>query len=196
VKTSRSVARALVLAVLLAVTCGVGLRAESRSIDTERSQLTVYVYKSGVFSAFADNHVIRAPIAVGSLANEPPLSVSLTVHAAELRVLDPNLAPARRAEVQARMVGPEVLDASRYPEIEFASTAVEAREAGELRITGRLTLHGQTRPVVVVVAARDGVYRGSVMIKQRDFGIQPVAVAGGAVKVKDELKIEFAIVPR
>jgi len=37
-------------------------------------------------------------------------------------------------------------------------------------------------------------YRGEVAIKQRDFGIEPIRVAGGAVKVKDELKVRFEIV--
>jgi hypothetical protein len=30
-------------------------------------------------------------------------------------------------------------------------------------------------------------------LKQTDFGIQPVSVAGGTIKVKDELEIEFTI---
>jgi hypothetical protein len=30
-------------------------------------------------------------------------------------------------------------------------------------------------------------------LKQRDFGITPVSVAGGTVKVKDQVKIEFDI---
>ena len=39
--------------------------AASQPIDTERSTLTVRVYKSGVFSAFAHDHEIRAPIEEG-----------------------------------------------------------------------------------------------------------------------------------
>jgi hypothetical protein len=32
-----------------------------------------------------------------------------------------------------------------------------------------------------------------VTLKQTDFGITPVTVVGGTVKVKDEVKIEFEI---
>ena len=46
------------------------LAAETHQIDTERSKLTVHVYKSGLFSAFADNHIIQAPIASGSLSDK------------------------------------------------------------------------------------------------------------------------------
>jgi hypothetical protein len=36
-------------------------------------------------------------------------------------------------------------------------------------------------------------YRGSATLRQTDFGIKPLTVAGGTVKVKDEVKIEFEI---
>ena len=47
---------------------------------------------------------------------------------------------------------------------------------------------------VFSVARKDGRYRGTVVVKQRDFEIQPISIAGGAVKVKDEVKVEFDIV--
>jgi hypothetical protein len=81
--------------------------AEQRPIDARRSTLTVFVYKSGLFSAFADDHVIQAPIASGSISFDAPLAVEVVVRSANLTVLDPNLAADKRAEVQARMLGPE-----------------------------------------------------------------------------------------
>jgi hypothetical protein len=33
-------------------------------------------------------------------------------------------------------------------------------------------------------------------LRQTDYGIAPISVAGGTVKVKDELKIDFDIVTR
>jgi polyisoprenoid-binding protein YceI len=61
-------------------------------------------------------------------------------------------------------------------------------------VTGRLSLHGETRQTRFSVARQDGRYRGTVVVKQRDFGIQPISIAGGTVKVKDELKVDFDIV--
>jgi len=165
----------------------------ARSIDAERSTLTVFVYKSGLFSAFADNHVVRAPIARGSVSDSAPLHVDLLVRAAELKVLDPELGADKRAEVQTRMVGPMVLDVARFPEITFASTRVEPAGADRWTVTGRLTIHGQTRDIMFPVTRKDGKYRGDVPIRQRDFGIEPIKVAGGTVRVKDELKIQFEI---
>jgi polyisoprenoid-binding protein YceI len=188
---STRVAVHLAAALLTAATAA---RAEPRPIDTERSTLTVLVYKSGLFSAFADDHMIRAPIASGSISDEAPLAVSIEVKSASLKVLDPKLAEDKRAEVQTRMLGPEVLDTDRHPDITFKST--EIAPAGESRwtVTGELAIHGKSRPAKFSVERRDGRYRGTVTLKQRDFGIEPISIAGGTVKVKDEVKVEFDIV--
>jgi len=169
------------------------LHAETRPLDLERSTLTLFVFKSGLFSAFADNHTIRAPLAKGTISADPPLSVETTVRSADLRVLDPDLSASKRAEVQARMLGPEVLDTQKYSEISFASTHIEPSGQDRWRVAGQLTIHGQTKPVTFGAMREKDVYRGSFTIKQRDFGITPITVAGGTVKVKDELRIEFAI---
>ncbi len=182
------------VAALVGISAAARAEAETRPIDTEHSTLTVFVYKSGLFSAFADNHVISAPIASGSIAEGAPLGIELVVRSANLRVLDPNLSPERRAEVQARMLGAEVLDVTRFSDITFASTAIDPAGADRWKVAGRLTIHGQTRVITFSVVQLNGKYRGEVLIKQRDFGIEPIKVAGGTVKVKDELKIQFEIV--
>lgn len=178
--------------VTIAATAGFG--ADERPIDAQRSTLTVRVYKSGLFSAFADNHVIRAPIASGSITLDGALAVQIGVQSAALTVLDPDASASTRAEVQARMLGPEVLDSGTYPDIRFASTAVAAVNADRWSVTGNLTLHGQTRSMTFAVTRQDGRFRGSVPLKQTDFGIRPIRIMGGTVNVKDELKVEFDIV--
>ena len=167
---------------------------ETRPIDVERSTLTVFAYKAGLFSAFADDHVIRAPIATGSVSTDTPPGVQVSVRSADLKVLDPRLAGGKRAEVQARMLGPEVLDSAKYPEIVFTSTAIQSAGTDRWTVTGRLTIHGVTRLTTFPVAQQDGRYRGTAVLKQRDFGIEPISIVGGTVKVKDELKVEFDIV--
>lgn len=167
--------------------------AQQHAIDVERSTLTVLVYKAGLFSAFADNHVIRAPIAGGSISTDNPAAVELRVRAATLTVLDPGLSADKRADVQARMLGPEVLDSAKYPEITFLSTSIESAGADRWTVRGRLTIHGTTQSITFPVSRQDGRYRGRVALKQRDFGIQPISIMGGTVKVKDEVVVEFDI---
>jgi YceI-like domain len=179
---------------LATVAATAALRAESRPIDPERSMLTVSVYKSGLFSALADDHIIQAPITGGSISADPPLAVEVSVRSANLKVLDPKLAADKRSEVQSRMLGPDVLDSEKYPDITFTSTAIEAAGPDRWTVTGRLSIRGKTRPTTFSVARQDGRYRGTVVVKQRDFEIQPISIAGGVVKVKDEVKVEFDIV--
>jgi polyisoprenoid-binding protein YceI len=91
------------------------------------------------------------------------------------------------------MQGPEVLDVGRFPEIHFQSTGAESRGTDRWVIQGNLDLHGQTHPISFEVTLKDGLYEGTAVLKQSEFGITPVRVAGGTVKVKDEIKVKFSI---
>jgi polyisoprenoid-binding protein YceI len=166
--------------------------AQTRPIDTTHSVITVHVYKSGLFSAFADNHEIRAPISSG-VVDAAGQRGELVVDSRKLVVLDPDLSQEKRQQVQERMLGPEVLDANRFHEIRFQANNIKEETAGRFLVSGTLSLHGKTRPISLHIVRSNGDYRGDAMLKQRDFGITPVTVAGGTVKVKDELKIEFDI---
>jgi hypothetical protein len=170
-----------------------GPAADRRSIAIGQSHVLIRVYKAGLFSAFAHNHQIEAPIAAGSVELSEPRSVSLRFESDRLKVLDPEVSPATRADIQRTMLGPKVLDAVRYAEIRFQSRRVEETGADRWRVEGELTLHGKTRPVTMEVVEAGGVYRGAAKLRQSDFGIQPIRIAGGTVRVKDELRIEFAI---
>lgn len=192
-KLAESAACALALG-LLSGLCAPSLHSQNREIDASRSSLKVRVFKSGLFSVFGHNHEIEAPLDFGAVRLSTSPRVQLRFDARKLRVLDPELPADQRAEVQKTMQGPEVLDASRFPEISFQSTAVQSVATDRWKVKGDLTLHGQTQSVVVDVALREGHYRGSAAFKQRSFGIKPVSIAGGTVKVKDEVKVEFDIV--
>lgn len=187
-------AASLAAAFLLAsVFPGRAASAPERVIDLERSIVRVRVGKTGPLSLFAHEHLVAAPLGEAVLRLEPALQVDLRFEAKALRVLDADLSPADRSAVQRVMEGPEVLNADRYPEIRFRSTAVEPHGAGRWSVAGELTLHGQTRPLRADVALRDGRYRGSASFRQSDFAITPVRFAAGAVRVRDEVGVEFAI---
>jgi polyisoprenoid-binding protein YceI len=166
--------------------------AQPRAIDTGKSVMTVRVYKAGLLSALGHNHEIAAPIAGGSV-DTTARQIELHTHARTLRVRDPGVSDKDRAEIQSTMLGPEVLDAERYPEIVFRSTGAEPLSAGSWRVSGNLTLHGQTRTVAVEVREEGAHYVGTSRFKQTEFGIKPVKVAGGTIQVKDEIRIEFNI---
>jgi len=170
------------------------LCAQSQAIDVNKSTLTIRVSKSGVFAAFAHDHEIQAPIEEGSIDSAKP-SVQLRVASGKMQVLDPEISADKRAEIQHTMQSSSVLDVEHFPEISYQSTSVTSKGEGRWEVHGTLSLHGKKEPVVVAVSAEEGHYRGSASLKQTAFGIEPIRIAGGTVKVKDEVKIEFDIVP-
>ena len=170
--------RSALLAVAICLS-GSPLSAETRPINADQSTLTVFVYKSGLFSAFADNHTVKAPVATGSISDEAPLSVELTVHSSALRVLDPDLSADKRADVQARMLSADVLDTARFPEITTTGGAL-----------GDVVLDGE------IVALRDGKLDFAALTTSptRRSAAGDNRPTEQAVKVKDELKVQFDIV--
>jgi len=179
--------------------------AQSKAIDVNQSALKIRVFKSGAFSGFAHDHEIQAPIAEGRIeegkteegktGEAKNQSVQLRVDSRKLRVLDPELSSDKRAEIQQTMQSAKVLDVEKFPEIAYQSTGVTAMGNARWQVRGTLSLHGTNQPVVVEVWLQDGHYRGSASFRQTTFGITPITIAGGAIKVKDEIKIEFDIVP-
>ena len=166
---------------------------EARLIDTAHSTMTVHVYKTGILAGLAHNHEIEGPIAWGEVKDFNTSSVGLRVDSTTLRVLDPEASDAMRAKIQATMQSAEVLDVSHFPEIHFQSTDVQPNGTNHWMVHGNLDLHGQTHPISFEVELKDGLFQGTAVLKQTGFGITPVKVAGGTVKVKDEVKVTFSI---
>ena len=186
---SSLVLRASYLWVVLAA---VPVFPQARPLDTARSSITIRVGRTGVFSFAGDNHLVRAPLASGSV-NEAGKHIEFKVQSKSLRVEDPGTAADKKAQIQQRMLSPDVLDSEHFPVIQFRSTSISGAPA-DLRAAGDLTLRGQTRPIEAKVQQiAKGHWRGAASLKQSAFGIKPISIAGGTVKVKDELKLEFEI---
>jgi polyisoprenoid-binding protein YceI len=175
-------------------------------LDAARSKILVEVGKTGVLSfAAGHSHKVEAPLH-GTLSIDPehPESAvaAFEVRSSDLTVLQDGEPPQDVPKVQETMASERVLDVRRYPTVSFQSRAVQVRwrhgDALELSVTGDLTLHGTTRTVVVPVRANLGedaiTARGTFAVKQSEYGMKPVNVAGGVVAVKDELKIDITIV--
>src|SRR3954467_13408686 len=58
--------------------------SQTSAIDKARSKVTVRVYKSGLFSAFAHDHTISAPISSGEL-DPTARRVQVSFHAADMK---------------------------------------------------------------------------------------------------------------
>jgi polyisoprenoid-binding protein YceI len=178
-------------AVVMILFCALGATAQQHDVDTQKSTLTIHVGKTGAFSGFGHEHEVRAPIHSGTADTGPHAAVEIHVNARDLRVLDKDASDKERADVQATMLGPDVLDSDQHREIIFKSTAAESTGEGRWRLRGNLTLHGQTHPVTVQVTLKDGHFTGEAAVKQTEFGIKPPGKAG--VRAKDEVTIQFDV---
>jgi len=180
----------------------------SYSIDSQQSKLEIHVGKQGAFSAFGHDHLVAAKQVSGDANFDAQKldqsSVRLKIPTKSITVIDPGESEKDRKAVQATMEGEKVLDVAKFPEITFISTSVSAAkkipEGWELTLAGKLNLHGVEKPVTfplrVTANANELHGKGELSVLQTDYGITPVKVGGGTVKVKDELKITFNIVAR
>jgi polyisoprenoid-binding protein YceI len=72
----------------------------------------------------------------------------------------------------------------------FASTRVIPSGA----IEGTVTLNGKTQPArLQLTDSGSGRYRGSAILAQTGFGIKPYTGFFGALKLKDEVVVEFEV---
>ena len=99
---------------------------------------------------------------------------------------------------------PAFLDVAKYPTITFKSTKVEPDGADKWKVTGDLTLHGVTKPVVIEVQntapikdpygkTRAGA-SASTTINRKDFGVsfnQPMETGG--MLIGDDVAITIEV---
>ena len=165
--------------------------AQDKIIDVEHSAITIHVGKAGLFSGAGHEHWVNAPISSGTFSDADPLHVEFKVDAAKMAVKpDPKVDAATQAQIQKDMQD-ITLESAKYPEIAFRSSHIEKQAEGQWKVEGSLTLHGVRKPVTVTVQRSGEMYASHTVIKQTDFGIKPITVGGGLIKVKNEIELEF-----
>jgi polyisoprenoid-binding protein YceI len=186
--------------------------AATLHINPAGTRLAVRLYREGVGSVLAHDHIVEATEVGGSVeydAARPEASaIVVEVRTASLRVDEPtarrrlgvegDLSDGQRADVDKAMRAPDQLDVARYPTIRFVSTRVVAEGNGRLRVTGRLTLRGVTRDVTfpATVALETGALRGSATLTflQSSFGYRPYSALLGAIRNRDEVTLHVDLV--
>jgi polyisoprenoid-binding protein YceI len=170
--------------------------AEDAAIDVQRSTITVHVGKSGILSAAAHDHWVSAPISSGIIAETPAQRVEFTVETARMTVKpDPKIDAKTQATIQKDMEE-MTLETKKFPEITFRSSRIEKLADGQWKVEGDLSLHGVTKPISLTVKRTGDSYTSRTILKQTDFGIKPISIGGGTIKVKNEVGIDFQIYPR
>jgi polyisoprenoid-binding protein YceI len=118
--------------------------------------------------------------------------------------IDASSVDTRVEKRDMHLKSPDFLDVAKYPTITFKSTKVEAAGPNKFKVTGDLTLHGVTKPVVLEVESSGapinvmGKMRAgasaTTQIKRSDFGLTwNKALEAGGVMVGDEVAISIDV---
>jgi polyisoprenoid-binding protein YceI len=176
-------------------------------LDSAASRFTVHAFADGLLSVFGHDPVIgvkdfqgEASFVPGTFENA---SLKLIINANSLVVVN-DVKEKDRQEIE-RTMRDEVLETGKYPEITFQSNNVTFTRTGEgryrARVIGELMLHGVTQNNIwlngEVTITNDGLRaKGDCALKQTDYKIKLVSVAGGTLKIKNEVKCSFDLVAR
>jgi polyisoprenoid-binding protein YceI len=172
------------------------LMAQERAVDGQRSTITVHVGKSGLLSAAAHDHTIHAPISSGTIRESTAPHIEFTIETAKMTVKpDPKIDANDQATIQTHMEE-MTLETKQFPEITFRSSHIQKLAEGQWKVDGDLSLHGVAKAVSLTVRQMGESYTTHTVLKQTDFGIKPISIGGGMIKVKNEVEIDFQIFAR
>lgn len=176
-------------------------------IEPERSEVVILAYRGGSLRRFGHDHAIASRDVKGYVL----LPAAIVSAQADLYVPVESLQvdePAKRAQAgfdtqpsqqdidgTRRNMMDKVLEATRYPFVALRVTP-QAGELPRVTLQAEVTLHGTTRTLPITVRIDTGggdtlEASGRFALNQTDFGIVPLALLAGAVRVEDRIDIEF-----
>nr|WP_260860212.1 YceI family protein [Streptomyces cupreus] len=125
-------------------------------------------------------------------------SVTVTVEAGSLSVREGKgglkpLSDADKGEIKRTLESEALLHTAEYPTVTFRSTGITGTPE-DFEITGDLTIRGRTQSVTVHGGSDgDGTVCGWATVTQSAFGIKPYTAFMGALKLADDVRIEYAV---
>ena len=174
-------------------------------IDARRSRFTVQTFAAGILSAMGHNPTIGIRTFSGEAEFNPDTPEAngfrLTIQSSSLSVQD-DISDKDRREIE-RVMKVDALEIEKYPEIRYETTspiAINKIDSSLFSATlnGSLTFRGVSRveliPVRIMSMGEMLRASGEFTLRQSNYQIKPVSVAGGALKLKDELKFSFEMV--
>lgn len=176
------------------------------AIDTRASQFSVQAFASGLIAAVAHSPKIAIRDWSGEARFIPSTlqdaGLQVRLKASSLEVLD-ELREQDRRELH-RVMNNDVLETARFPEVRFDSSSVVAEKLRpdlyRVNMVGLLSLHGVTNTHSFFAQVAMGVDTlrayGEFTLLQTDYGIRVASIAGGTLKLQDELKFSFYVVAR
>jgi polyisoprenoid-binding protein YceI len=174
-------------------------------LDAGASQLTVQAFAEGL-AGIADH---RPQFSVREFSAELEFdpdeleggALRLVAKAGSLEIMDEVSQKDRKA---IEGIISEVLNPQLYPKVVFRSSRVVCSRVDVSRyraeVLGMVNLHGEEneQAIQAQLILTEGSLRahGEFRLRQSDFGLTIASVAGGLLRIKDELKFMFFLVSR
>ena len=115
--------------------------------------------------------------------------------------IDASTISTREAKRDDHLKSPDFLDTAKYPTITFKSTKVAKAGKDKLKVTGDLTLHGVTKPVVLDVSTSPEVkgmfgetrrgFSATTKISRKAFGVAFDKMVEAGPVVGDEVTVSL-----
>jgi hypothetical protein len=182
------------------------------TLDPAKSDIHIYVFRSGSAVRLGHNHVLSAPRFTGFFylpsAGASNGRFDLEFRLDQLEFDNPayrsvlgsafssTLTPEAIAGARQHMLGHDNMQADQYPVVRVHSLQI-AGESPKFAARVQIEMHGQQRemwiPLNVEGLPGALVISGSFVLRQTDFGVRPYSVLGGLLAVQDEVVVEFRL---
>jgi len=175
-------------------------------IDSRTSRVFILVGKTGLGHEHGvEGRIKGGSLALGATAGAGQIVFDATTFQADTPEarqyvgLEGTTDASTQRQVNANMLGADVLDVRRYPTATFKVDSIlrlrapKADAPPQYQLEGEFTLHGTTKKLKLVAEATPASgfvrLRGKFSILQSDYGITPYSKAFGAIGVADSLTI-------
>ncbi len=164
------------------------------NVDPSHSQVG-FAVKHLVISTVRGEFTKYAGVAKLDDADAARSSVEVTIEAGSI--------DTRVADRDTHLRAPDFLDAAKYPTITFRSTKVAPAGKDRLAVTGDLTLHGVTKPVVLDVTTSPEVkgmfgetrrgFAAQTKISRKDYGLVWNKLVEAGPAIGDEIAVTLDV---
>jgi polyisoprenoid-binding protein YceI len=177
------------------------------TIDPASSRIIVQLTQEGFLAKLRPRNEVVIKDFNGKIQvaqnDESDIAVVLESEVNSLTNVDKDMSEFERKEFH-NVLHNVVLESEKFPTIKFASISVTdvqgSNEGRTFTLNGDLTIREVTRrvavPLSVTIREQELRATGEGRIKQSEFGIKPYTGGLGAIKIADEVKVNFVIVAK
>ena len=174
--------------------------SETWSLDASSGELLIRTGVAGPAAKTGHRLTIRMQTwqATVKWRGKVPIAVELIVSADSLEVMkgEGGVTPLGGPEKGiARSNALKSLDVKKFPQIRFTASDI-TKVADGYRLSGTVEIHGTSRPEVIDLKVEDRgdtwAMSAQAAVTQSDFGVKPYSLLMGAIKVADQVTIDFS----